>query len=93
MNIRTKLKSAFMSALSSQGFNQFLQHKARVLRRLRSGNPQVHYFHQVDDPYSHLAVQKLDLLKDSYEVDFNVHLVNGPTAEFKGDQERFDHWA
>lgn len=53
----------------------------------------VHYFHQVDDPYSHLAVQKLDTLRSAYSLPFEVHLCSAPAAQFLGSEQHFDHWA
>lgn len=53
----------------------------------------VHYFHQVDDPYSHLAVQKLERLQAAYDLPFVPHLVAMPAAEFLGDSERYEAWA
>ncbi|MEP4485139.1 MAG: DsbA family protein [Halioglobus sp.] len=47
--------------------------------RSQSGSPhQIEYFHQVDDAYSHLAVQTLRQLGDRYQVELIVHLVEGP---------------
>ena len=44
---------------------------ARIRGRLgRRGQPTIHYFHQVDDPHSHLAVQKIDALANRYKVRF-----------------------
>ena len=34
-------------------------------RLSRRGDPAVYYFHQVDDPYSHMAEQKLEELRES----------------------------
>lgn len=53
----------------------------------------VHYFHQADDPYSHLAIQKLDALKASYRLPFVPHLVSAPAADFQGDDRHYANWA
>ncbi|MBT4161416.1 MAG: hypothetical protein HOC70_16625 [Gammaproteobacteria bacterium] len=67
---------------------------ARLRGRLRrTGKPIVHYFHQADDPYSHMAAQKLDLLRQRYDVDFETHQVSSPDKEFQGDASRFKEWA
>lgn len=72
-----RLTSAVMRAVASPGVRDALR-KARELRRRWSGDPhRVHYFHQVDDPYSHLAVQALAPLQDRYEIEIVPHLV-GP---------------
>ncbi len=51
------------------------------------------YFHQIDDPYSHLCVQKLDQLKATYNLPFNVHLVSKPSNDYQGSSQHFDAWA
>ena len=53
----------------------------------------MHYFDQVDDPYCHLAVQKLDALKATYRVSFAPHLVSKLGADYRGSAEHFDQWA
>ena len=45
------------------------------MRRLRGAPHEVHYFHQVDDPYSHLAAQALGPLCEAYEIELVPHLV------------------
>ena len=82
-----------MRALSSAGFQRLQQRRTRFIRRLKSQPPGVHYFHQVDDPYSHLAVQKLEQLRDAYRLPFIVHLAGKPEPAYLGSAEHFDHWA
>ncbi|MBO6542798.1 MAG: DsbA family protein [Alphaproteobacteria bacterium] len=44
--------------------------------RVKAGAPhRVDYFHQPDDPYSHLAVQKLQALADTYDIELVPHLI------------------
>ena len=58
-------------------------------RRLARGAPhQVHYFHQVDDPYSALAAQQLPALAARYRVDWVPHLVPPPAASAAPERER-----
>ncbi len=93
MNLETRIRSTAMRGLSSAGFLGLQRGQARLRERL-TGQPKiVHYFHQVDDPYSHLAVQKLDALKQTYAVRFEVHLVSKPEAPFQGSSAHFDQWA
>ena len=67
---------------------------ARIRGRLgRRGQPTIHYFHQVDDPHSHLAVQKIDALANRYKVRFRFHLAQNPTDHEQGDALRFPVWA
>jgi len=62
-------------------------------RRMSGERPAVDYFHQVDDPYSALAVQKLDELRRAYDLPFRVHLVAKPDVAFRGSADHFDAWA
>ena len=76
--------------LASARYQQRQQKKARK-KRLKRGEPAlVHYFHQVDDPYSHLAVQKLDELKGAYSLPFRSHLVSKPGPEYRGSADHAD---
>ncbi|MDA0977294.1 MAG: DsbA family protein [Proteobacteria bacterium] len=79
-----------ISFLASRTRTRMVRARARLRR---SGPPVVHYFHQVDDPYSHLAVQKLRELSNRYLVRFEVHLVSSPPADYQGDTTRFNDWA
>ncbi len=90
MKPRTRIKKRVMNIIASPGYRRW-QH--RIGRLKRSGLPTVHYFHQVDDPYSHLAVQKFEMLKQRYLVRFVPHLVSQPDADDQGDSSRFPTWA
>jgi 2-hydroxychromene-2-carboxylate isomerase len=49
-------------------------------KRLAEKRPhKIEYFHQVDDAYSHLAVQLLQPILEAYDVELVPHLVTGPT--------------
>jgi 2-hydroxychromene-2-carboxylate isomerase len=93
MSLKSRLRSTAMNVLSSERLHNFQKAKANYLRRFRVEQPRVFYFHQVDDPYSHLAVQKLDALRAKYSLPFVVHLAKSPEAPFKGDVVRFGSWA
>jgi 2-hydroxychromene-2-carboxylate isomerase len=51
---------------------------AATRRRIRGARPTVLYFHQVDDPYSHLAAQVLPAFMERYDVDLVPYLVPPP---------------
>jgi len=89
----TRLRSTVMRILASPVTLETFRTRARLLRRLAGAQPTVHYFHQVDDPYSHLAVQKLDALRLAYALSFDPHLVRPPTPDFQGDADRYGAWA
>ena len=93
MDLKTRLRSTAARYFSSERYLTKLQTKARRRREKNGDSPVVYYFHQVDDPYSHLAIQKLDLLKESYDLPFQPFLVSRPQNEFLGSADHFDHWA
>ena len=93
MDLGTRLRSRAMRVIASPAFLEIKRNRARLRRRLRGEQKAVHYFHQVDDPYSHLAVQKLDALKATYDIPFVPHLVSLPDAAFQGDDQRYAEWA
>ncbi len=93
MALETRLRSIAMRALGSPAFAELLRKRARFRARLAREAPAVHYFHQVDDPYSLLAVQKLDALRDAYRLPFRIHLTSQSGPEYQGNAERFAPWA
>jgi 2-hydroxychromene-2-carboxylate isomerase len=53
----------------------------------------VHYFHQVDDPYSHLAVQTLAALAAAYRIEIVPHLVPPPDDSAAPERARLKAYA
>ena len=72
---------------------RLLKNSARFWRRVKGERPTVHYFHQVDDPYSHLAIQTLERLQDRYLVEFEYHLVSRAGDQYFGDAKRYPIWS
>ncbi len=57
-------------------------------QRIASGKPHlIEYFHQVDDGYSHLAVQALAKLVQQYDIAIQCHLVTGPSGKNSAEPE------
>lgn len=54
--------------------------KAELKRRRAGRGHVVEYFHQVDDGYSHLAVQLLRAFAQAYDIRLVCHLVPGPAG-------------
>ena len=93
MTIESRIRSKMMAVLSSKRLINWQKGRARYLRLFRVEKPKVYYFHQANDPYSHLTIQKLADLKSRYQVEFEVHLVGDTEDVFKGDIAKFDTWA
>ncbi|MFU8815536.1 MAG: DsbA family protein [Pseudomonadales bacterium] len=81
MSLKTAVASRFMAWLT--GEERLRRARARVERKRRSSGAahRIDYFHQVDDPYAHLAVQALLALRERYQVEIVPHLV-GPPADW-----------
>lgn len=78
---------------------QRLNKKRRRTERRRQQTKQPHvveYFHQIDDGYSHLAVQMLSQLLSRYDIQIKCHLVsastdaNAPEPKLLANLSRYD---
>ena len=91
------MKAAIGTLLSSLLTSPALRDGRRLLasgkRRLLGAPAQVHYFHQVDDPYSHLLVQLLPDLLSRYRIELQVHLVPAPADSAAPDRARLQGWS
>ena len=93
MRLSTRLRSYGMRLLASRAILNLSRSVARARRKLRGEKPTIHYFHQVDDPYSFIMVQQLQRFASMISLDIEPHLVSGPNDAYKGDASRFDDWA
>jgi 2-hydroxychromene-2-carboxylate isomerase len=86
------LKSIFMPALTSWWLSAARLGRQRAAaersRKARGRRHTVHYFHQVDDPYSALMVQCLPRLTERYDLDLQAHLVSPPSDAAAPDRNR-----
>jgi 2-hydroxychromene-2-carboxylate isomerase len=63
-------------------------------RRRRRGEPHVvDYFHQLDDPYSHLAAQVLATFAARYDVVVRLHLIRASGGAHQPELEKLSVWA
>ena len=74
------IKSFASRQFSTHLLGERRQNKARArAERERRGEPhRIEFFHQVDDPYSHLLAQALVKLQERYEVEVATWLVEPP---------------
>ena len=86
------LKSWLMPAISQRLLSRerLLRLRAKAERqRLAAGKPhQLHYFHQVDDPYSALVAAVLPQILARYQVELLPHVVGAPPAAAAPDRDR-----
>ena len=78
MSLKTLLLPPISQRLLSR--ERLQQQRAKAERtRVAAGLPhQVHYFHQVDDPYSALTAAALSLLVARYDIALCPHVVSPP---------------
>lgn len=82
-----------MRTMASEAFLELVRARSRITGKLRGTPATVHYFHQVDDPYSYLVVQKLSAFVAAYNVSLEVHLTSAAQGDFRGDEQRYPRWA
>jgi len=88
MSLRTQIMRSVTTALTSPTRRRLARDMAAFSARLRGERPTVRYFHQADDPYSHLAVQMLPRLRARYGVEIDPYLVPPPEDSAAPDRER-----
>jgi 2-hydroxychromene-2-carboxylate isomerase len=66
---------------------------AEQRRRLLRRPHHIDYFHQTDDPYSHLAAQVLEELVARYDVELEPHLVGAPPDDAAPERELLEAFA
>ena len=93
MTPKTFLRSMAMRRFSSLEHLESVRRKAIKRRKSTKRAPEVYYFHQVDDPYSHLTVQKLSALTQRYRLPFKCYLVSTPDPTYQGSSQHFSSWA
>lgn len=88
MSLRTLLTPLVSSWLLSPQRQASARARAERRRRSRGLPHEVHYFHQVDDPYSALACQALAGLEARYDIRLLPHLVSPPADAAAPDRAR-----
>ncbi|MEO1043466.1 MAG: DsbA family protein [Pseudomonadota bacterium] len=67
--------------------------KIEAKRQTRDEPHTVEYFHQTDDPYSHLAVQLLVPLQERYDIELKTHLIRGTGGKNQPFYDELASWA
>ncbi|MEL6662880.1 MAG: DsbA family protein [Pseudomonadota bacterium] len=67
--------------------------KAEKARKAAGAPHVVEYFHQTDDPYSHLLVQLLPEFMRRYDVELRCHVVSPPDDAAAPDRPRLEAYA
>lgn len=61
-------------------------------RRMGGAKAELLYFHQPDDPYSHLAAQVLSDLQARYDIDLQIKLVDPPLEDVAPEREALQNY-
>ena len=93
MKIKPWLRTRATALLTSRFYRQLRRNTAALGRRIKGQTPVVHYFHQVDDPYSDLAVRALPHLVSQYPITLVPHLVPAPDAGAAPEPQRLVDWS
>lgn len=88
VSMRTLILRSATTLLTSPTRRRLARDGAALAARLRGERPTVRYFHQADDPYSHLAAQMLPRLRARYAVGIEVYLAPPPEDSAAPDRER-----
>lgn len=81
------------SLLTSRALRNSRRAFHALSRNLRGDKPTIHYFHQADDPYSHVAAQMLAPLLARYDVAFTPWIVPPPDDAAAPERERLRRYA
>ncbi len=88
MSLLRKLMNLFGASPAAGGVHDRRRSLAGLGRNPRGQPRQVEYFHQVDDPDSHLACQTLQEFGQRHKIHLTIHLVTPLPGETGADREQ-----
>ena len=91
--LKTAIARSFTQIYTHPGLRRARRARAAWWRTLTRASAQVHYFHQADDPYSHLCAQVLVRLAADYQIALLPHLVSPPQSSAAPERARLAHWS
>ena len=77
----SRLRSFISSIVYRSSPAKYQTRLHEMKRRVSGRSHQVVYFHQIDDPYSHLLVQALARVQSSYDIDLELRIVPAPADD------------
>lgn len=93
MTMKRWLRTRGSAVLTSPLFRELRRNKHAIVRQMKGESAVVHYFHQVDDPCSELAVRALTHLASDYAVRVIPHIVPAPDRGAAPEPERLRQWS
>jgi 2-hydroxychromene-2-carboxylate isomerase/glutathione S-transferase len=88
-----RISPLFSAALTDPRTRRLRRAVAEQGRRIRRQPHRIRYFHQVDDPYSHLAAQVLSEMVARYDVELEPHLVGPPPDDAAPERRLLESYA
>ena len=88
MGLKATIQNRVVRSLFSPKRRDRTRQKAERQRVSKNLPHVVEYFHEVEDPYSHLLVQVLPEFMRRYDVELKVHLVPPPPDWAAPDRDR-----
>lgn len=88
MSVKTLLMPYVTQKLFSRDTLLAKRRKAEKARQAAGRPHEIHYFHQVDDPYSALMAQVLPALTGRYSVQLRAHVVSAPPDSAAPEREK-----
>ncbi len=73
--------SMFMRRMSNLKLRDKKRKKAEKVRKKQGMPHEVHYFHEMDDGYSLLAIQILEQLQSKYDIKLTCHIASRETSD------------
>ncbi|MEC8177095.1 MAG: DsbA family protein [Pseudomonadota bacterium] len=77
----SRLRSFISSTFTGRRLQNIKRGLHEMKRRVSGRSHQVVYFHQIDDPYSHLLAQALAKVQSSYDIDLELRIVPAPADD------------
>lgn len=90
---RLIISRLFLGPLANNSRIQKARDKAEALRKRRGEPHVVEYFHQLDDPYSHLSAQVVATFAAQYDVVLKLHLIRASGGTSQPEFEKLSIWA
>ncbi len=91
--LRRFMSRRVLGPLANQRVIEARRKKAEARRRRRAEPHVVDYFHQLDDPYSHLAAQVLATFAARYDAVLRLHLIRASGGASQPELEKLGVWA
>ena len=91
--MKARIASAVSGLITSPRVRDTRWAMHAAVRRMRRAPAVVHFFHQADDPYSHLLLQALPAFLARYEIDLRPWIVAPPGDSVAPDRPRLLEWS